>query len=103
MDEYTSTILGQLEFDKYLLGRTRDSFVGRLAYYYSELNAVHPFREGNGRCNRAFLRQLSAAAGWRIDWSALGAEQNIEISFGSFHTADTAPVARALDPLISRI
>ncbi|BDA65728.1 Fic family protein [Actinomyces capricornis] len=31
----------------------------RLAHYYSELNAIHPFREGNGRTIRLLLSLLS--------------------------------------------
>ncbi|MGI9001097.1 MAG: Fic/DOC family protein [Pseudonocardia sp.] len=103
VDEYTSSILGQLEFDSYLIGRRRGPFIERLAYYYSELNAVHPFRESNGRTQRAFLRQLAAAAGWRVDWSSLSTELNIAISSESFHSADTATVQRAFTPLISQI
>lgn len=36
----------------------RDQYVSRLAYYFGELNAVHPFREGNGRTQRKFIQQL---------------------------------------------
>lgn len=31
----------------------------KLAYYMSELNVLHPFREGNGRTIREFIRQLA--------------------------------------------
>lgn len=32
--------------------------IQRLAYYYGEINVIHPFREGNGRTQREFFRQL---------------------------------------------
>ena len=32
-----------------LRGLPRDMFTDRLAYYLGEVNAIHPFREGNGR------------------------------------------------------
>ena len=35
-----------------------DEYITFLAHYYSELNLVHPFREGNGRTLREFLRQM---------------------------------------------
>jgi cell filamentation protein len=38
--------------------KTIDDYTSFLAYYYSELNLVHPFREGNGRTLREFLRQM---------------------------------------------
>ena len=30
-----------------------------MAYYLAELNVLHPFREGNGRTLREFIRQLA--------------------------------------------
>ncbi|GAB3940930.1 hypothetical protein GCM10027614_25390 [Micromonospora vulcania] len=48
-----------------------------LAHYYGELNVCHPFREGNGRTTRSFLRQLGAAAGFLLDWSELNEADNI--------------------------
>lgn len=42
-----------------------------LAYYYSEINIIHPFREGNGRVEREFFRQFVK-------------HLNKNLSFGSF-------------------
>jgi filamentation induced by cAMP protein fic len=49
----------------------------RLAHYYSELNAIHPFREGNGRTIRLFLSLLANRYGWWLDWTAMTAEENV--------------------------
>jgi cell filamentation protein len=38
-----------------LHGLPRDAFTERLTYYLGEVNAIHPFREGNGRAQRAFF------------------------------------------------
>lgn len=35
-----------------------DDYINYLSYYYSEINVVHPFREGNGRTQREYFRQL---------------------------------------------
>lgn len=40
------------------LGEAR--FIERPAYYYSEINVLHPFREGNGRTQRAFFTLLAS-------------------------------------------
>src|SRR3984957_16579197 len=40
-----------------LRGLPRDVFPERLTYYLGEINAVRPFREGNGRAQRAFFEQ----------------------------------------------
>ena len=34
-----------------------ESLIEYLAYYYSYINIIHPFREGNGRTLREYLRQ----------------------------------------------
>jgi cell filamentation protein, protein adenylyltransferase len=54
-----------------LEGLDRGTFVDRLTHYHAEMYAVHPFREGNTRSLRAFLGQLAAAAGHRVDWEYL--------------------------------
>lgn len=44
-----------------------DEAAERLAYFKSELNMLHPFREGNGRTIRIFLRAFAMKQG--IEWS----------------------------------
>lgn len=39
----------------------------RLAYFKSELNIIHPFREGNGRTIRLFIYALARSK--RIEWN----------------------------------
>lgn len=41
---------------------------------------IHPFREGDGRAQRAYFLQLAREAGWLIDWSILDPEGNIQVS-----------------------
>ncbi|MET0237522.1 MAG: Fic family protein [Kibdelosporangium sp.] len=103
LEDEVSSVLGQLESDSWLTGLRRENFVLKLAYYYGELNARHPFREGNGRTQRAFLRQLAASAGWRLDWSELSAADNIEASRRSLVTADSAMLVDVLSPIVVRI
>lgn len=50
-----------------LRGLTPEHFATRAAEHLSELNAIHPFREGNGRAQRAFLEVLGRNAGHRVD------------------------------------
>ena len=103
VEDQLSTVLGELENDHWLMGKSPDAFLSRLAYYYGELNARHPFREGNGRTLRAFLRQLAAAAGWRLDWSALNREDNINASRHNFITASPDQLMDVLRPVVHMI
>lgn len=52
-----------------------DEFCQRTAYYFAELNYIHPFREGNGRATREFMRQLLLMNGYEVNWGAVPVEQ----------------------------
>ena len=56
----------------------------RLSYYLSEINALHPFREGNGRTQRLFIEILAERAGYEVDFSNVTAEEMIQASADSF-------------------
>ncbi|WP_022661437.1 Fic/DOC family protein [Paucidesulfovibrio longus] len=53
--------------------RTLDaaSFAERAAHYVTELNVLHPFRDGNGRTLRYFLMLLAEQAGYDLDPAVL--------------------------------
>ncbi len=60
-------------FAKYLATKpvSKKQIAIGLAVLHCELNAIHPFREGNGRTVRLFLDLLVTRAGYNpIDWSA---------------------------------
>jgi cell filamentation protein len=59
----------KLKAEQDLRGLESAKFAARVAYFYSELDAVHSFREGNSRTLRAFTSGLAQAAGHRLDWS----------------------------------
>jgi len=103
VDEQVSAVLANLEDDNWLAGLPMETFVVKLAFYYGEINAVHPFREGNGRAQRAFLRQLSAAAGWHLDWSELNKSDNVMASRHNLRTATTDQLAKVIAPVVVRI
>lgn len=64
-------LLNTLKTEQYLKDLDENHFIARLAYYFAELNYLHPFREGNGRSTREFIRQLLLANGYMVDWSAV--------------------------------
>ena len=52
-------IFKELKSDNFLYNLKKEVFIEKIAYYYSELNAIHAYREGNGRTNRIFLDLLA--------------------------------------------
>jgi cell filamentation protein len=71
IQSYSNTVFSALAAEKYLVSLEPKVFAHRLAHYLSEINAIHPFREGNGRVQRLFISQLAEQAGYSLDYSAL--------------------------------
>lgn len=69
IESYGAKVFDDLARDDHLVGLDKARFVDRLAHHYSEINALHPFREGNGRATQTFLQQLARHAGYEIDYS----------------------------------
>ena len=67
----------------------------------SALNHVHPFREGNGRTQRAFIEQLAERAGHNLDFEGITGERMIEASVEASGGNDDPLkriIAESLDP-----
>jgi cell filamentation protein len=60
---------GELKNEWHLAGSDSQHFAIRGAYYLGEINAIHPFRDGNGRTQREFMREIAIHNGWMVDWS----------------------------------
>jgi cell filamentation protein len=101
IESYAAEVFADLAKERRLHGYGRPTFVERLTHYLAEINAIHPFRDGNGRAQRAFIRQLARQAGWPIDWSALDRERNDNACRASLR-GDLAPLRTLLDELVIR-
>ena len=99
IEPYLTCVFADLAEDHFLRGLPREEFVERLTHYYAELNAVHPFREGNGRTLRAFLGQLARDAGYRVAWERIGGERNNRASAASLR-GDNGPLQAMLDDFV---
>lgn len=56
---YKTQIFDKLKLQSYLIGSSQDEFIRSTAYFINELNAIHPFIDGNGRITRIFLMDLA--------------------------------------------
>lgn len=52
---------------KFFTRHSKKEFVEEGAEFFIELNRLHPFREGNGRTQRMFMKQLAEHAGYKLD------------------------------------
>lgn len=69
---YSDDLFSRLKAENNLRGLDREEFIRRVAFYISEINALHPFREGNGRTQRIFANQLARQAGWELNLKTVG-------------------------------
>lgn len=78
-----------------------DRFTSDISRVLGEVNAIHPFREGNGRTQRMFVEQLAARAGHDLSFEHVSRERMIAVSIAS-NWGDFAPtermIAESLDP-----
>jgi cell filamentation protein len=91
LDVYGAELFGSLKAESYLLGTPQERMPERLAHYLSEINVLHPFREGNGRAQRLFIGYLALAAGYCVDFTDVTAAEMIEASVKAFDR-DEAPM-----------
>lgn len=83
LERYGAAIFNRLARARYLTGRDRQAFVEGLAEFLGDVNALHPFREGNGRAQRAFVGQLARDAGYDLHWERADPARNVEASIAS--------------------
>lgn len=76
-------LLSELKSENFLANLTKEKFAERLAYYWAELNVLHPFREGNGRTTREFLRQLSLKNGYILNLHKISPQKLFNASIKS--------------------
>ena len=76
-------LMEELKSENYLEGLNKEELAKRLAYYLSELNVLHPFREGNGRTTREFIRQLALKNGYKLNLSKVMPEEVLNASIES--------------------
>ncbi|EMA5496354.1 Fic family protein [Salmonella enterica] len=71
-----SKLFLSMEKEQFFHGMDPEKFSERLGHYYGELDALHPFREGNSRTLRQFTSDLALNAGMNLDWSMVAADDD---------------------------
>ena len=89
----------RLVMPSFVPGAGADTFIAAAADFLGDLNAIHPFREGNGRAQRAFFEQLASDAGFILDWQRLDADRNIAAS-AAIMRGDPSLMRKMLDELV---
>ncbi|MBZ9676338.1 Fic/DOC family protein [Mesorhizobium sp. ES1-1] len=77
-----------------------DAFAALMAHILAELNAVHPFREGNGRTQLTLLAMLAEHAGFTFDANVLERDRVMQAMIDSF-AGDETPLASLIRDIIA--
>lgn len=80
----------------------KTEFVFRLTRLAADLNALHPFREGNGRTIRLFLTLLARRCGYDLSYDGIEAEQMMTADIQAFR-GDFALLENVYDAILSPI
>jgi cell filamentation protein len=80
--------------------KTADEFVASAAAFLAELNAIHPFREGNGRSQLAFVDLVGERAGFPLDFLRVERDTFMVAMIASYH-GDTNPLIAELERLLA--
>lgn len=62
---------------------TANNISEKLAYYYGELNMIHPFREGNGRTQKIFIEKVADKLGYSLQLEKVDSKKLLEVTIES--------------------
>jgi len=82
-----------------LTSENATAFVATAAAFLTELNAIHPFREGNGRAQLSFMHLVGLRAGFPFDFSNVQPDEFLAAMVASYH-GDVTPLVDQLEGLL---
>lgn len=78
-------LFSRLKQPVFLDGSDSEDFVSAIADFLGDLNAIHPFREGNGRAQLYFVRMLGLRAGHRFRAEAVERDPFLSAMIQSYY------------------
>lgn len=87
-------VCGMVQSEKCWINQPEEIQIDRFAFVMAELNMIHPFREGNGRAIREFIRVLALHNGYLLNWGLTDREAVLTAAVASVDDY------RALIPLL---
>lgn len=94
-------IFQRLKRESCLCDLSMNLFIQRLAEYMGDVNCLHPFREGNGRTQRQFFKELAQKAGFRIDFDVIDSNELIQADIAAMH-GNSDPLIRLLQTAVTK-
>lgn len=67
IETFGTDVFSQLQRGKYFIDYDNETTIDKLVELFADINALHPFREGNGRSQRVFIESLAKINGIYLD------------------------------------
>ena len=80
IDRELNNVFAKIKEKNMLKEIDKEKVFDSLAYVMAELNIIHPFREGNGRTIREFIRLIAKRMGYDLNWGNVDKEELLEAS-----------------------
>src|SRR5580692_4284137 len=84
IDREMKALFAELRSRWFFGGLSRDVFAEHAAHFIQVLNALHPFREGNGRVQMVFITLLAKRAGHPLNLDRLNSAGFLDCMTASF-------------------
>lgn len=83
IDRELNRVFDELHTKRMLHEQAAEMQIQNLSHVMAELNIIHPFREGNGRSIREFIRCMALKYGLRLNWGNVDHELLIDTAVAS--------------------
>lgn len=83
IDRELNKVFAKIKEKNMLRESDEEKVFDNLAYVMAELNIIHPFREGNGRSIREFIRLMAKRMGYDVNWGNVDKEELLSASIQS--------------------
>lgn len=83
IDKELDKVFAKIKEKNMIRETDEEKIFDNLAYVMAELNIIHPFREGNGRSIREFIRLMAKRMGYGLNWGNVDKEEILEASIMS--------------------
>lgn len=67
IESFGNDVFNKLKKEKYFANYDNETTLDKLVELFADINALHPFREGNGRSQRVFIESLAKINGIYLD------------------------------------
>lgn len=91
-----TSLSGRLEGMSFLTGLQPDQYSAKAAEFWSDLTAIHPFRDGNTRTQSFFMTMLTENAGYSLDWTGINVDELREVRLRAV-IGSHVPLARLIE------